>query len=43
MYFDKRNDVKMMLDGSDLKPGVYLYSLFADGKLISTKSMIRTE
>lgn len=40
---DKRNDVKMMLDGSDLKSGVYLYSLFADGKLIGTKSMIRTE
>jgi hypothetical protein len=31
------------IKGSELQPGMYLYSLIADGKLIDTKTMILTD
>ena len=31
------------IDGSELKPGIYLYSLIANGKEVDTKRMILTE
>ena len=40
---EQRNDVDIVITGSELQPGMYLYSLIADGKLIDTKTLILTE
>ncbi len=40
---EQRNDVDIIITGSELQPGMYLYSLIADGKLIDTKTLILTE
>jgi hypothetical protein len=34
---------KVSINGNELSPGIYLYSLLANGKLISTRQMILTE
>ena len=38
-----RGETKVTIDGSKLQPGMYLYSLVADGMEIDTKRMILTE
>lgn len=40
---EQRNDVDIVITASELQPGMYLYSLIADGKLIDTKTLILTE
>ena len=40
---EQRNDVDIIIAGSELQPGMYLYSLLADGKLIDTKTIILTK
>jgi hypothetical protein len=40
---DPRSDSFVVVKGSDLTPGMYLYSLIADGALIDTKTMILTD
>ena len=32
-----------LASGGDLHPGMYLYSLIADGRLVDTKRMVLTE
>lgn len=39
----QRNDVDIVINGSELQPGMYLYSLVADKKFIDTKTLILTE
>lgn len=36
-------DAKLSIKASELHPGMYLYSLIADGKLVDTKTMILTD
>jgi hypothetical protein len=36
------NDGKIIIEANSFQPGVYLYSLVADNKLIDTKKMIIT-
>lgn len=45
MKFDitDRGNTAVTIDGKTLRPGMYLYSLIADGKEISTKRMILTD
>ena len=38
-----RGDVSVSVSGSSLQPGIYIYSLIADGKEADTKRMILTE
>lgn len=38
-----RGSVSVTIEGSELTPGMYLYSLLADGQLIDTKTMVVTE
>ncbi|MFA5300743.1 MAG: tail fiber domain-containing protein [Lutibacter sp.] len=40
---EQRNEVDIIIKASELKPGMYLYSLIADGKVIDTKTLILTE
>jgi trimeric autotransporter adhesin len=37
-----RGNVKLKINGNELQPGMYLYSLVIDGKVIDTKRMILT-
>lgn len=39
----QRNYVNIVINGSELQPGMYLYSLVADKKIIDTKTLILTE
>lgn len=39
---NQRGESSITIKGSDLEPGLYFYSLVADGKIISTKQMILT-
>lgn len=39
----ERGDVSVSVSGSSLQPGIYIYSLIADGKEADTKRMILTE
>jgi hypothetical protein len=43
--FDKLDSAKdeVVVKGSELKPGMYLYSLIIDGREIDTKRMILTK
>ncbi|MDE6028414.1 MAG: T9SS type A sorting domain-containing protein, partial [Muribaculaceae bacterium] len=38
-----RGDVAVTVSGSSLQPGIYIYSLIADGREADTKRMILTE
>lgn len=38
-----RGSVTVTIEGSELAPGMYLYSLLADGQLVDTKTMVVTE
>jgi uncharacterized FlaG/YvyC family protein len=38
-----RGNNKVVIHGSELAPGMYMYSLIADGKLVDTKRMILTQ
>lgn len=40
---EQRNDVEIIIKGFELQPGMYLYSLVADKKIIDTKTLILTE
>jgi Chaperone of endosialidase/Secretion system C-terminal sorting domain len=43
-YLIKKNgEASITIKGAELQPGMYLYSLIADGKLIDTKTMILTD
>ncbi|MFB0925563.1 MAG: T9SS type A sorting domain-containing protein, partial [Vicingaceae bacterium] len=39
---DERGEGSLTVYGENLKNGVYTYSLIADGKLIATKRMVKT-
>ena len=39
----ERGDVRIVVDGNSLVAGIYLYSLIADGNLVDTKRMVKTE
>jgi len=39
----ERGSSSVIINGSELKPGMYLYTLIADGQVISTKQMILTD
>jgi hypothetical protein len=39
----KHGQGSTIISGSELKPGMYFYSLVADGKEVDTKRMILTE
>ena len=39
----ERGDVHIVVDGNSLVAGIYLYSLIADGNLVDTKRMVKTE
>jgi len=39
----ERGESFIMINGYELDPGIYLYTLIADGKEIGTKRMILTE
>lgn len=38
-----RGSVSVAIEGNELLPGMYLYSLLADGQLVDTKTMVVTE
>ena len=38
-----RGNVQVAVDGTELEPGIYLYSLIADGAIVDTKRMIHIE
>ncbi len=40
---EKREDASKTIQGGSLKPGMYLYTLIADGKEVDTKRMILTK
>jgi len=39
----KQGEGNITLEGNGLKPGIYLYTLIADGQLVDTKEMVITE
>jgi hypothetical protein len=39
---NQRGEGSLTIKGSELQPGIYYYSLVADGKIIDTKQMILT-
>lgn len=39
---NQRGEASITIKGSELQPGVYFYSLVADGKIIDTKQMVLT-
>lgn len=43
LVLSDRGDVKVQISGQDLVPGMYIYSLIADGKVIDSKRMIYTK
>ena len=38
----ERGNTEVCIDGETLKPGMYLYTLIADGTVVDTKRMILT-
>lgn len=40
---DERGETQVVIEGSSLEAGMYLYSLIADGNVIDTKRMILTK
>ena len=43
LVLSDRGDVKVQISGQGLVPGMYIYSLIADGKVIDSKRMIYTK
>jgi hypothetical protein len=43
MPVDGRGARAMKISGNDLAPGMYMYSLFVDGKIVDTKRLIITK
>ena len=39
----ERGDISLKISGNELSPGMYTYSLIADGKVINTEDIILTE
>lgn len=43
LVINQRNHGNEMIHGSDLPPGMYMYTLIVDGLEVDTKRMILTE
>jgi len=43
IYLDQRGAGKETIHGSDLQPGMYMYTLIVEGQEIDTKRMILTD
>lgn len=43
LEIEERNEVNIIIDGNELKAGIYLYSLIVDGELSDTKRMMLTK
>jgi hypothetical protein len=41
LIIEERGESKLTVYGTNLKTGVYTYSLIADGELIATKKMVK--
>jgi hypothetical protein len=41
LVIEERGESKLTVYGTNLKTGVYTYSLIADGELIATKKMMK--
>ena len=39
----ERGQVQVVVDGNNLEPGIYLYSLIVDTEIVDTKRMVKTE
>ena len=39
----QRGEGSILIDGGELDPGMYIYAMIADGKVIDTKQMILTD
>lgn len=42
IVINNRNDVEITVNSNELNPGMYLYSLITDNKLVDTKTMVLT-
>jgi hypothetical protein len=39
----QKGEGSIAIEGNELKPGMYLYALIADGQIIDTKKMVLTD
>jgi hypothetical protein len=40
---NERGDTTVKISGNEFSPGMYLYALIADGKVVDTKHLILTK